>query len=274
MSARPRSQFVELLTTEIVIDEKWHGRSAAGSGGAIDDAEAPGQEWSGAQLLDSIRRHGLIEPLRVRKLDDGRWALVAGSRRLACCVIIDSEGEPQRWPCTFDERERDDFIAASATLAENTHRRPMRNYEIANFLWRMHAARPEMSPAELAEACSMSRSFCSQLLLVRSRATKEMWQLFERHDGKLPAGVSWRAYVGVCKLPPVKQMPAWLALVDERLGGPSKEQRPKRGTYRPSVAQLKRWAALASGGLQLGLRAAAGDARALAKVKQKLQPGD
>ena len=39
-------------------------------------------ESSIAALADSIRRHGLLSPLLVRRIDAGRYELIAGERRL------------------------------------------------------------------------------------------------------------------------------------------------------------------------------------------------
>ena len=237
---KPHAQFVELCVGDIVMDERWHGRDAAGSARPIDAAEQPGQEWSDEQLETDIRKRGLIEPLRVRKLEDGRWGLIAGSRRWGACMRISAR---MLVPCTYDERERDDFIAASTTLAENTHRRAMRNWEIANHLWSMHAARPELEVWELADACTFDREFCKQLVDVKSRACPELWTLFERHDGQLPAGISWPSFVAVCRLVKDDQMEAWGALVDKHVASAKASKRAKRGRYRPSKAKLTAWAA-------------------------------
>ena len=231
-------KFIELHGDEIVMDERWHGRKASGSARTVKAAEKPGEEMSDEQLEADIRVRGLIEPLRVRQLSDGGWGCVAGARRLVACRKIGG-----LWPCTYNERERDDFVAATTTLAENTHRRPMRNYEIANFLWTMHAARPELTPHELADSVGMKPSLCKELLLVRSRASPELWALFERHDGALPAGIHWYEFVNICKLPKAEQVPAWLKLVDKQLAGKSRPTRAQGRKYRPSRSKVDGWLA-------------------------------
>ncbi len=233
----PNILFVQLRVDEVLTDPRWHGRSEKGSGAEIKSAEEPGQEWSLADLEASIRKHGPIHAPRIRKLPNGKWGLVAGARRLICYRNISST---KLWVFTYDERATDDFLAAATTLAENTHRRPMRHWEIANFLWSMHAARPHLTKDELAEECSMSKSLCSQLLLVRDRAAPELWSLFERHDGALPAGIRWTDFVLICRLPKHEQMPGWLKLVELQLHSPS-ARKGRNAKSRPYRNKVIRW---------------------------------
>ena len=82
-------------------------------GGNVDD------------LVTSIRRFGILQPLLVRKNCEG-YEVVAGQRRLkavqAICEQDNSELEPV--PCAILE-EDDDATAIEASLAENIARLPM-----------------------------------------------------------------------------------------------------------------------------------------------------
>ncbi|MBR7137273.1 MAG: ParB/RepB/Spo0J family partition protein, partial [Clostridia bacterium] len=52
--------------------------------------EQPRRYFDEAQLstlADSIARHGVVTPLTVRKLDDGRYKLIAGERRYRAARI-------------------------------------------------------------------------------------------------------------------------------------------------------------------------------------------
>ena len=47
-----------------------------------------------AELADSIREHGIIQPLLVRKLDNGGYQLVAGERRWRASRMIGLDEVP------------------------------------------------------------------------------------------------------------------------------------------------------------------------------------
>ena len=69
-------------------------------------------------LADSIRRHGLLQPLTVRRRGE-TWELIAGERRLRAALMAGLKTVP----CV--ERQADDGDAALLALVENLHRQDL-----------------------------------------------------------------------------------------------------------------------------------------------------
>lgn len=72
-------------------------------------------------LAASIAAHGLLQNLSVVRAEDGRYAVVAGSRRLAALRLLIKQGRLARdfaAPCTIIEPA----LSAEASLAENVQR--------------------------------------------------------------------------------------------------------------------------------------------------------
>jgi ParB family transcriptional regulator, chromosome partitioning protein len=72
-------------------------------------------------LAASIAAHGLLQNLSVVRAENGRYAVVAGSRRLAALRLLIKQGKLARdfvAPCTVIEPE----LSAEASLAENVQR--------------------------------------------------------------------------------------------------------------------------------------------------------
>lgn len=78
-------------------------------------------------LADSIRRHGILQPLTVRRTATG-WELVAGERRLRAAKLAGLS----RVPCL--ETEADDRRSALLALVENLQRRDLDFWEEAQAL--------------------------------------------------------------------------------------------------------------------------------------------
>jgi len=76
------------------------------------------------ELSSSIRRHGILQPLTVRRVGDG-WELVAGERRLRAARIAGLETVP----CI--EAEVDEEESALLALIENLQRRDLHYFEEA-----------------------------------------------------------------------------------------------------------------------------------------------
>ncbi|MBE6995410.1 MAG: ParB/RepB/Spo0J family partition protein [Ruminococcaceae bacterium] len=100
------------------------------------------------ELADSIRAHGIIQPLTVRAADTG-WELIAGERRLRAAVLAGLETVP----CV--EAEADDETSAILALVENLQRQDLHYFEeaaaIAAFL-------AESGVTQEAAAAALGRS--------------------------------------------------------------------------------------------------------------------
>ena len=123
------------------------------------------------ELAESIRRHGILQPLTVRRTAAG-WELVAGERRLAGLETV---------PCL--EAEVDGRASALLALVENLQRRDLHYLEeaeaIAAFLHQTGmtqeavAAQLGMSPSALANKLRLLRlSPACRALLVEHGLTE------------------------------------------------------------------------------------------------------
>ena len=111
-------------------------------------------------LAESVRRHGILQPLTVRRRDGG-WELVAGERRLRAARLAGLSTVP----CV--EREADDADSALLALVENLQRQDLPYLEeaeaIAAYLARTGvtqeeaAARLGRSPSALANKLRLLR---------------------------------------------------------------------------------------------------------------------
>ena len=102
------------------------------------------------ELAASIRRHGVVQPLVVRRRSDG-WELVAGERRLRAARLAGLEAVP----CV--EAEVDERESALLALVENLQRRDLHYFEeaaaIAAYL-RQTRSTQEEAAAELGRSAS------------------------------------------------------------------------------------------------------------------------
>ena len=128
------------------------------------------------ELADSIRRHGILQPLTVRRVLGG-WELVAGERRLRAARLAGL----QRVPCL--EAEADDRVSALLALVENLQRKDLHYLEeaeaIAAFLRQTGmtqeavAGQLGMSPSALANKLRLLRlSPACRALLVEHGLTE------------------------------------------------------------------------------------------------------
>ena len=102
------------------------------------------------ELAASIRRHGVVQPLVVRRRG-GEWELVAGERRLRAARLAGLTAVP----CV--EAEVDERESALLALVENLQRRDLHYFEeaaaIADYLRRTGATQEEAA-AELGRSAS------------------------------------------------------------------------------------------------------------------------
>ncbi len=77
------------------------------------------------ELADSIRKHGLLQPISVRETGRGSYELIAGERRLRACLIAGLKTIPA---IVID---RDDKESSALTLIENLQRSDLNLFEEA-----------------------------------------------------------------------------------------------------------------------------------------------
>jgi len=130
------------------------------------------------ELADSIRHHGILQPLTVRQTGTG-WELVAGERRLRAAKLAGLETVP----CL--ERTSDDQDSALLALVENLQRQDLHYFEeaaaIAAFLRETRQTQEEAA-AKLGRSAS---AVANKLRLLRlspdCRALLTREGLSERH---------------------------------------------------------------------------------------------
>lgn len=117
------------------------------------------------RLADSIRQHGILSPLCVRKLGDGRdpsYELIAGERRLRAAALLGLE----RVPCIVMERI-DESIGAQLSIVENLLREDLNCFEQAEAMDRLMKTE-KMTVAQVGAALSLSSSAVSNKLRLLS----------------------------------------------------------------------------------------------------------
>ncbi len=139
------------------------------------------------ELAASIRRHGILQPLTVRRRPDG-WELVAGERRLRAARLAGFETVPCI-EAIVDERE-----SALLALVENLQRQDLHYFEeaaaIADYLRRSGstqedaAAQLGRSPSAVANKLRLLRMSpsCRELLISRGLTERHARALLRLED--------------------------------------------------------------------------------------------
>lgn len=109
------------------------------------------------ELAESIRREGLLQPILVRPLDDGRYQIIAGERRWRASQLAGLEMVPVRF------KEVDDDKSLELALIENIQRSDLNPIEEA-YGYRRLMERLGMTQAEVAQAMSKGRSTIANAL--------------------------------------------------------------------------------------------------------------
>ncbi len=110
-----------------------------------------------ASLSDSIRRHGIIQPLTVRALDNGQYELIAGERRLRAAILLDMP----EVPCVI--LEADEHQSAAMAIIENLQRENLNIFEQATAISSLIQT-CSLTQEEVAARLSVSQSFVANKL--------------------------------------------------------------------------------------------------------------
>lgn len=109
------------------------------------------------ELADSIRQHGLMQPIVVRPIAAGRWEIIAGERRFRAARLAGMAEVPVL------VREVPDEQALALALIENIQREDLNPLEEAQAIRRL-IAEFGYTHEQAAEAIGRSRSATSNLL--------------------------------------------------------------------------------------------------------------
>jgi ParB family chromosome partitioning protein len=145
-------------------------------------------ETSLAELADSIRARGVIQPIVVRPVNDGQYEILAGERRWRAARIAGLE----RIPAVV--REVPDEAALGIGLIENIQREDLNPIEEASGLKRL-IEEFKLTHEEVASAVGRSRAGVTNLLRLLELAGAVQGML---QDGKIDMGHA-RALLAVGK---------------------------------------------------------------------------
>ena len=130
------------------------------------------------ELAESIKKNGLLQPILVRPIGDGRYQIVAGERRWQACKLLGLAKVPVR------VREVDDDKTIMLALVENIQRSDLNPIEEA-YGYRRMMERGGMTQAEVAQAVSKGRSTIANALRLLELPEDAQQLLFEE---KITAG--------------------------------------------------------------------------------------
>ena len=135
-------------------------------------------EESLAELADSIREHGIIQPLTVRKLSSGYYQIIAGERRWRAARMAGLSEVPAI------VMEADDRKAAELAMIENLQREDLNPMEEASGFHSL-MENYHMTQEEAAQRVGKSRSAVANSLRLLN-LTEPVRAMVE--DGRLSAG--------------------------------------------------------------------------------------
>lgn len=115
------------------------------------------EETALQELAESIKEHGLIQPVTVRKTDSGKYQLISGGRRLKASQMLNLETIPAYIRSANDEE------MLEMALVENIHRRNLNPMEIA-FSYQRLIDECSLTQEEVSKKVSMDRSTISNFL--------------------------------------------------------------------------------------------------------------
>lgn len=130
------------------------------------------------ELADSIRENGLIQPLVVRPIEDGRYMLIAGERRWRACRMAGLTEAPAVI------MQADELKAAQLTLIENLQREDLNPLEAARG-YNALISDFDLTQEDAAKRIGISRSALANTLRLLS-LDEYCLQLLS--DGKISAG--------------------------------------------------------------------------------------
>lgn len=145
-------------------------------------------------LAESIAASGIIQPLAVRKTEDGRYELIAGERRLKAAVMAGL----RRIPCVL--HKTDNVTAALYAMVENLQRSNLDFFEEASGIERLITVYG-LSQGEVAVRLGMAQSTLSNKLRLL-RISKDL------RDRITSAALTERHARAILRLPPEKRAAA------------------------------------------------------------------
>jgi len=130
------------------------------------------------ELMESIKVHGLIQPIVVRPGKEGKYEIIAGERRWQACKRLKMQYIP------VIVRDYDDLESSEATLVENIQREDLNAVEEASAYQKL-MKEYGLTQEELSARLGKSRSFVANMLRILGLPEEVKEMLVE---GKITAG--------------------------------------------------------------------------------------
>ncbi len=143
-----------------------------------DQARKQFDETALLELADSIGRHGILQPIAVRRKDNGFYEIIAGERRWRASKIAGLREIPAI------VKEADDLLATELSLIENLQRENLNPVEEA-MGYKDLMDRFDLTQEEAAEKVGKSRTAVANILRIL-KLPKDVLALVE--DGSLSYG--------------------------------------------------------------------------------------
>lgn len=186
------------------------------------------------ELADSIRIHGIIQPLTVRRLEEGKYQLIAGERRLRAAKIVGLVEVPAHI------RKANDEEMLEMALIENIQREDLNPIEIANTYQRM-IDELGLKQEELGDKVGKGRSTVANYLSLRKLPAEIVTGL---RDGAITMGHA-KALIGIEDLH--RQLELYHLVIEkglsvrqtESLGRENKETAPEKTVRKPSPYEIQ-----------------------------------
>lgn len=132
------------------------------------------EETSLAELAASIKQQGLLQPLVVREIDNGRYEIIAGERRWRACQLAGLTEVP------VILRQVDDETAMAMALIENLQREDLNAMDQARAMHRL-TTEFALTHQQVADLLCKSRTAVSNFLRLLN-LTSEVSRLLEHGD--------------------------------------------------------------------------------------------
>ncbi len=143
--------------------------------------EQPRKQFDDAainELAESIKQHGLIQPIVVRPLNSGRYQIIAGERRWRASRLAGLDKVP------VVIRDMDDKATAETALIENLQREDLNPIEEAKG-YKQLSEKYSMTQEEIALTVGKSRPTVANALRLLSLGDEELKAV---EEGKISAG--------------------------------------------------------------------------------------
>jgi len=168
----------------------------------LDSDERNFYEMSGIETLAAnIELVGLLDPLRVRPAEGGRYTVVSGHRRRAALQLLVDEGKAQfaKAPCIRERGEVSSAMQELRLIYANSDTRKLSPADISRqaerieqLLYTLKAEGvefPGRMREHVAQACKVSESKLARLKVIREQLIPELCPRWER--GELSESVAY-----------------------------------------------------------------------------------